>query len=284
MLGERGEYSLFVATTDVKKYAGVEYVAPVSANLLSAVERESLFAETRPEILVHLAWDQRDASFKGGSSNLEWLAAGLDILRLFGANGGRRAIFAGSSSEYEAYSGGFAEDGAKRPMSQYGACKLALTDAALPYAAKFGIGLAVARYFTIYGENDSHEFGAIPMAIRSFSEGEPVRCNAPYAIRDYVYAGDAAAATVAILESGFSGIINVASGRPRTMKEVFKTIAEEMGCERLLSFNENLGRNDVFVAQTSRLNDEIGFACATDFRDGIRRCVERRRRPAETRV
>jgi nucleoside-diphosphate-sugar epimerase len=132
----------------------------------------------------------------------------------------------------------------------------------------------VARFFTVYGESDAHAFGAIPSAIRSFAEGRPVVCKSPWAIRDYVYARDAAAAILAILQSPARGVVNVASGRPRTMREVFSVIAEEMNCPHLLSFDEGNTSSDILAADVSRLTDELNFKCGTDFRDGVRNCID----------
>ena len=274
ILRKSGKYKIFAATADGKKYSGISGFTPIETDLLKPAARESMMETAKPEILVHLAWDQRAPDFRRSPANYEWLAAGLDIMRLFALGGGRRALYAGSSSEYEAYSGGMAEGGRKREMSPYGECKLALTNSVLPYAEKSGVSLAVARFFTIYGENDAHEFGAIPSAIRSFARREPVTCKAPWAIRDYIYAGDAAAAAVAILESGLRGAVNVASGRPQTMREVFSVVAEEMNCGDMLSFDDENISPDVLTADVSRLTDELGFRCATDLRTGVKKCVE----------
>jgi nucleoside-diphosphate-sugar epimerase len=197
----------------------------------------------------------------------------LELLTLFAKYGGWRALYAGSSSEYEARSGGMREDGGARAMSPYGLCKRSLTDAAIPCAEGFGASLAVARFFTIYGEDDAHDYGAIPSAIRSLSRGEPVVCRSPMAIRDYVYAGDAARAAVAILERDFRGTVNVASGRPRFVREVFTIVAEETGRPDLLTFDEKNTATDILAADVSRLNDELGITCGTELREGIRRCV-----------
>jgi nucleoside-diphosphate-sugar epimerase len=268
------DYSFYIATTDIIKYASWNSFTPVRVDLLNQLDRESLIHNVNPDTLIHLAWDQSDAFFRRSVSNFDWLIAGLDLLRLFAHNGGKLAVFAGSGSEYESVMGCMAEDEHKRARSSYGECKLAFTNVALPYAEQHDLQLIVARYFTIFGEYDRHMFAAVPGTINSFLKKTSVICQSPYAIRDYIYAGDAADATLEILNSKFRGVVNVASGQPRTMREVFTVIAEEMDCLELLSFNENTRTDDVFIADTSRLNNEIGFKCKTDFRVGIRKCIE----------
>ena len=88
-------------------------------------------------------------------------------------------------------------------------------------------------------------------------------CKAPNTIRDYVYVGDAAKAIERILESDYAGPINVSSGQPRAMREVFGFIADTLGKRDLLSFeNEDAcglilaGDNRVFF--NTRLSPPAG--------------------------
>jgi nucleoside-diphosphate-sugar epimerase len=268
------KYKLFVATTNEGRFTEHDNVVPIQVDLLKSSERKSLFKETKPDMLVHLAWNIKEESFWHGSSNLEWLTASLDILHLFAQNGGKKMLFAGSSAEYELHCGGMAEEEGGRSRTLYGASKLAFANVSMLYGRQVDLQVVIARYFAVYGEHDARPGRAMPTAFRRFLCGKQVVCNSPCAIRDYIYALDAAQATVALLDSNFTGIVNIASGEPRTMREVFTTIAEEMGCLELLSFDENTATKDVLVADTSKLNNEIGFKCKTDFRGGIRRCIE----------
>lgn len=247
-------------------------VTPVKTDLLNHNERRALIAELKPELCIHLAWDQQGADFRESLANSVWLFASFDLLDCFWQNGGRRFLFAGSSSEYDMHSGGFKEDGAVGEGSLYGQCKRLFTQVAGMYNKATTMEVAVARYFTVYGEHDRHEFGAIPSAIDSFARGLPVLCKSPFSIRDYISADDAAAATAALLDSGITGAVNIASGEPRAMREVFSLIAEIMGCPELLSFGDVPGT--ALTADVSRMHGELGYRCVVDFREGIARTVK----------
>jgi nucleoside-diphosphate-sugar epimerase len=252
-------------------------------NLLSAPEVENMMSAVKPQILVHLAWDQHDANFRESEKNISWFSASLGLFEAFAVNGGRRSLFAGSSSEYEGSELGLpmCGDNGKKP-SFYCISKRMLTKATIDSAKIFGIKHTVARFFTIYGENDNHDFAAIPSTIDAFSRNERVVCRAPRTVRDYIHVSDAAEAAFLILESPAIGIIDVASGKPRTMREVFTAIAGEMRCPELLSFDCGNREPDILTANISRLRDEIGFRPSVDFLDGLRRCAAARlKRSAE---
>jgi nucleoside-diphosphate-sugar epimerase len=283
-LRRSGKYSLCVATTHPEKYKNMPDVSVERVNLLSTPERENMMSAVKPRILVHLAWDQNDADFRNSDKNIKWLAAGLGLFETFVDNGGRRSLFAGSSSEYEGSGPGFAMqyDNGNKP-SFYCISKRMLTKATIDHAKVCGIKHAVARFFTIYGENDNHDFAAIPSTIDAFSRNERVVCRAPRTVRDYIHESDAAEAAFLILESPAIGIMDVASGTPRTMREVFTAIAEEMRCPELLSFDCEKREPDVLTADISRLRDELCFKPSVDFNDGLRRCVAARlKRRAKT--
>ena len=189
------------------------------------------------------------------------------------AGGGRRFVFAGTSSEYEDSSGLHQEIPEQVQMSMYGETKKAFSAVAKNYCQRAGVEFADVRLFTLYGENDRHELGAIPLCIRTLLNGESFTCKAPNTVRDYVYVQDAAKAVIAVIASDYRGAINVCSCQPRSMREVFGFIARELHKEELLRF-VNEDRCDMILAGDNRiLLDKIDFHGFTDFEDGMRRTI-----------
>jgi nucleoside-diphosphate-sugar epimerase len=125
----------------------------------------------------------------------------------------------------------------------------------------------------MYGEYDDRPKRAIPWAIRSFLHHETVVCEFPKNIWDYMYIKDAAEATIEVLNAEYHGIINIASGIPRQMKDIFSEIALIMNCEKYLSFSGNDICKSMLVADTDILNNQIGYTCRTDFRMGLERTI-----------
>ncbi|MDR1501474.1 MAG: NAD(P)-dependent oxidoreductase, partial [Prevotella sp.] len=156
----------------------------------------------------------------------------------------------------------------------YGASKLAFTNMAYSFFVGRNIRYSALRYFTLYGPGDENRIAAIPSAIRSFLQGEAVICENPNNIWDYIYIDDAAEATVSVLKSEFRGIINIASGIPRRMGDVFSVIANIMGCQKLLSFNNEEICRIILVGDTDILNNKVGYRCQMEFREGLENTIQ----------
>lgn len=155
----------------------------------------------------------------------------------------------------------------------YGETKRAFSEVAKNYCKRVGVEFVDVRLFTLYGENDQHELGAIPLCIRTLINDEKFVCKAPNTIRDYVYVEDAAKAVKRIIESGFCGAVNVSSGQPRVMREVFVFIAQELGKERLLSFDNEDKCDLILVGDNRTLIQEIGYKNFVRFEDGMRKTI-----------
>src|SRR5262249_55193149 len=128
------------------------------ADLLDPVQRAALIRSVRPDLLVHCAWETRPGYFPDAPENLDWVGASLDLLRLFAAEGGRRAILIGSGAEYGAppTQGERAREADRgRPHTLYGQAKLALTETALASSRALGIEILCARLFDLFGPGDS---------------------------------------------------------------------------------------------------------------------------------
>ncbi len=266
------KYDIYAITTKYEKLAGYEYVNIVVCNLLDEEQCNKMFQNIEPDILVHLAWNQESSNFRQSCENLNWLNVSTRLLYLFEKYGGSKFIFAGSSSEYDGAEGIFKETDDVVPASIYGLCKKTFNEFANEYCKKRNLAYVGMRIFTIYGEEDRHEFGAIPYAITKLSEGEPVTCNNPATTRDYIYADDAASIALKLIAGTFTGIINVASGTPKDMAEVFNTIGKIMGKEDKVRLNLENKIKSRFEADISLLKT-LELSETRDFYEGIRSVI-----------
>jgi nucleoside-diphosphate-sugar epimerase len=86
--------------------------------------------------LLHLAWYAEPGLYWRSPKNLDWVAASLHLAQSFAANGGQRAVFAGTCAEYEWGSGRFNEFAAPcAPATLYGVSKDALRRLVAAYGA-----------------------------------------------------------------------------------------------------------------------------------------------------
>lgn len=125
-------YEVHAVTTDAARLAFAPGAQAQTADLRDSAACRAVVERVRPEALVHLAWDQKDAGFRNAPANLDWLSVSVNLLRAFYDCGGKRFLFAGTSSEYDGRSGRMEETAAARPVSMYGQCKRAVT-ALTPY-------------------------------------------------------------------------------------------------------------------------------------------------------
>jgi len=250
-------------------------VATIKADLLCSERVAKLTSDTKADICVHLAWElPGNDGFQYSSKNLEWLRASLYLLQQFAENGGKRFIFAGSSSEYGTLGSKAYDHFCEPTQSLYGVSKRAFTETAQIFAKSQRIEFACARYFSIYGEHDIRQGRAIPYAIQQLLAGREVVCMSPNSVWDYLYITDAAEATTKLIKSSLIGVVNVASGIPRSMREVFQIIAEILGCPGLVTFSAVNEPGQVLVAETKRLRDELNFLPTVNLKEGLLRTIQ----------
>ena len=239
-----------------------------TADLSDSFACECAMREALPDCMLHLAWDLSNRDFLQSDSNFEWLEISLRLLCTFQKYGGKRFVFSGSSAEYGYGQAVCSEMGPAVPSDLYGACKLGFTKLGTTYCDIHHIEFVCVRYFSVYGPGESHLLHAVPVAIDQMLRNEQFICKAPNNVWDYVYIDDVAEATVKIMQSEFCGVINI-GGIAISMRELFTTIAEQIGEPKLLKFeNEELpGRH--LIADTGVLREKIGYTNQTDIRLGL---------------
>ena len=104
-LASRSEYDITAVVSGRKEISFPENVRIEKADLLDPETIDNLIGKVQPELCCHFAWALNASGFKTSPLNLQWLEASIRILRLFVKNGGKKFLFAGSSSEYTVKSG-----------------------------------------------------------------------------------------------------------------------------------------------------------------------------------
>ena len=157
------------------------------------------------------------------------------------------------------------------PGTLYGRCKGALRSVLEPFAEQAQISWAWGRLFFLYGPNE-HPDRLVASVIRRLLAGEPAPCSVGNQVRDFLHVQDAAEALVALLGSDFQGSVNVASGKPTTVRELVLAIAEKVGRSDLLQFGaQPVGKEEppLLVADVRRLNETISWHPQYDLDAGL---------------
>jgi UDP-glucuronate 4-epimerase len=192
----------------------------------------------------------------------------------------RTVLLTSSSSVYgnRADSKAFREDDPlEPPESPYAASKRAGEDLARLLAVPYGLRVAAARLFTVYGPRQRPDL-AIARFLRAARRDEELALYGDgTATRDYTYVDDAVAGILAAaahadaLEPGMR-IWNLASNRPVRLVDLVATIGTVVG-RPLKVRHEPRQRGDVghTWGDLTRARAELGYAPTIDLETGIRR-------------
>lgn len=205
------------------------------ADFLNSAQTWELISRVRPTHLLHLAWITTPGEYWSSPENLRWVQSSIDLVMAFWEFGGKRVVGTGTCAEYDLKYGYCSEERTPlAPATLYGACKHALQLVLAAFAEGTGLSAAWGRIFFVYGPYENSD-RLIPYVINSLLKNELVRCSHGNQIRDFLYVGDVAQALFKLLESEFSGPVNIASGKPIALKEVVYKISEKLNRENLIT-------------------------------------------------
>jgi nucleoside-diphosphate-sugar epimerase len=247
------------------------------ADLLDGPQVAALVAVVRPTHLLHLAWVVTPGAFWTSPLNRPWVDASLTLLAAFGAVGGQRAVMVGSCSEYAPSADPCVEgETPLAPTTVYSACKAALGVMLPAFARQHGVPSAAwARVFYLYGPGEQAQ-RLVPSVIRTLLRDEAMPCSHGEQVRDVLDVEETADALAALLDSPVTGDVNIASGRPITLKALLSTIGAQLRRERLLQFGARpAGRDEpaTLIADVTRLTDEVGWTPRRSLEDGVARTI-----------
>ena len=261
-LFDKVNYEIYAVTSGRRAVEFPQGVNVVTANLLVRDQSIRLIEEIQPKIMLHLAWKVYEPDYLTSKSNLVWLEDSLFILRKFIESGGEYFAFGGSSTEYGHY-GGLSEKEEAPAVSLYGQCKNSFHKTALNLCGSSDVDYINLRFFSALGGGF---MARVAEAVEAFAAGNAFICNYhPYSVFDYICSEDAARAVCEIILRQYTGVVNIGSGIPRVMHDVFKTVARKMNAENLLFFEHGMHEKEIQVANTYVLNNVIGHEPLADF-------------------
>jgi nucleoside-diphosphate-sugar epimerase len=226
-------------------------------DLLNSEARKKLMEEVRPSHILNFAWIATPGVYWTSPDNEKWKEATLDLLRLAKEHGAERFVGAGTCAEYDWSMGNCDEETTPvNPATPYGKAK---AECGKEVISAEGMSTAWGRIFHLYGPYE-HPQRLVSSVIISLLKGEQIACTAGTQLRDFMHVHDVADAFVALLMSGVTGAVNIASGIPVTLREVIETIARQLEAPDLPQFGaKEIAPNDppVLTATVKRLSEEV---------------------------
>jgi UDP-glucose 4-epimerase len=171
------------------------------------------------------------------------------------------------------------ESSLPKPISPYGASKLAGEGYAHAFAAAYGLRTVALRFANVYGPWSEKKQGVIQKFFRAIRAGEPlVIYGDGSASRDYTHVDDIARAIGLALDRDVPGgtVLHIASGVETTVRELAGLCRDAAGApghpvEYRPARAGEVGRN---FASYDLASKELGYAPSIAREEGIRRTWE----------
>jgi len=203
----------------------------------------------------------------------------LNVLKASLEAGVGRVVYASSAAVYgEPRSLPVREDHPTKPLSVYGASKLAGESYCTAFHSTYGVETLVLRYFNVYGPGQNVEYaGVIQKFIDRVSVGKPpIIFGDGSQTRDFIHVLDVARANVNAVRSKVKhGIFNIASGREISIRELADLISKISGRKVEPSYTEpRPGDIKRSWADISKAAEVLGFKPEISLEKGLHLMLE----------
>lgn len=229
--------------------------------------------------LFHLSWggqrDDFDAQRRNIDGSLRLLDSARDIkekcLKSKNMDVSIRVVGIGSQAEYGVKSGLITEDLSLEPFSAYGSCKAAAYYLMESKARILGIDFIWGRIFSLIGKYEP-EGRMLPDVVRKLAAGEKVSLSSCEQFWDYLDAGDAADAIIALFEKGVTGeVYNIANGDYDRLKNFVVRAAKCVGAdESLISYGNRANPFVSLEVSGEKIKKDTGWEPKVSFEESIK--------------
>lgn len=244
---------------------------------------EAVVARVRPQAIIHLAAlvSVQESLANPGLNYALNVEATQQVAEAARRHGVARVVFASSAAIYgNATDLPLRESAEKRPISPYGAAKLASEALLLGHGASYGFTVRCQRYFNVFGPRQdpaSPYSGVISIFEQRYRDGRGVTIFGDgLQSRDFISVHDVARANVlAATRDGLtSGAANICTGRAVTLGEVVAVFRQAYpqvpppahAAARAGDIVHSLGSAELAQA-------ELGFVAAVSVEDGLRELI-----------
>ncbi len=245
------------------------------ADLRRPEDARRLVETTRPEVVIHLAWEATPGVYWTSPDNAEWADGTAALAEAARAHGVHRFVGVGSCAEYDWTGSGDLDEyrTPELPATPYGAAKLAASRAVLALENETFLP-AWCRVFLLFG---GHEYPArlVPSIALALRRGDAAPCTHGRQVRDFLHVEDVAGALMAVSASDVTGVVNIASGDPHPVGDVIAGLAQRVGRPDLIRLGEIPMREpNRLVTRAARLRQDVGWRPQWSFDEALDRTAD----------
>jgi nucleoside-diphosphate-sugar epimerase len=231
----------------------------------------------KPTHIIHCAWigvqaHERD-DLKTQLQNISFLA---DLLEISGVMKLTQFISFGSQAEYGILDSKVSENSIVKPVSLYGASKVASQQIIKTFCNSNEIKWVWLRLFSFLGENENNNW-LIPSLINKIIKGEVMDMTAGEQKYSYMFVNDFALIILKIINSNVeSGIYNLSGDELISIKELVNLIGKKLNSSPKVNWGAlpyRLNQSMHIEGNTSKLRNQIGDYKLTAISDTLDRII-----------
>jgi UDP-glucose 4-epimerase len=246
--------------------------------------RATLAAAVGAEVIVHLAANTGVAlSIDAPREDCEHNVFGvLNILEAARAHGVRRFVFASSGATLGDQPPPWHEDMAARPLSPYGASKLAGEAYCMAYSGSFGVESVALRFANVYGPRSDHKTSVVAKYLRRALAGEALEIYGDGSqTRDFIYIDDLVdAIEKATALPGLAGqVFQIGTAHGTSIVDLARMVAQEVAAQTgrdvpVLHASSLVGEVHRSVVDISKARRLLGYEPKVGLQVGLKRTLE----------
>lgn len=243
------------------------------ADLSDTAAIAALLTETRPEIVIHSAWEGVGGPNRAGDVQLDNIQTSVALADAAITAGVKKFVGVGSQAEYGRFDRRIFETDLPNPSMLYGAAKLAALHLIRQRMEGAGKDFAWARIFSTYGPGDNPNW-LIPSALAQLQAGIAPKCTAGTQTWDYLHVNDVARGILAAAVSPqATGTFNLSSGISTPVRTIIEHLRDLVAPGLDLTFGEiPFGPAQIMILEgdNTRLKAATGWSPQISIFDGLK--------------
>lgn len=223
---------------------GKEATVTTLPNVKRMITTPDLFAETEEwwqeqcreiDLVIHAAWYAEPGKYLQASQNIDCLMGSLSLAKGAAKSGVKRFLGIGTCFEYDLTLGVLSVDTPLKPLTPYAAAKAALYFSLSQWLPTQSMQFVWCRLFYLYGEGEDTR-RLVPYIRNQLEKGNPAELTSGKQVRDFLDVAEAGEMISNVALGEQTGVVNICSGVPITVKQLAEQIANEYGRQDLLMF------------------------------------------------
>jgi UDP-glucose 4-epimerase len=230
------------------------------------------------DVVIHLAANTGvPPSIENPREDMEANVIGtFNMLEASRENGVKKFIFASSGAPVGEIGPPIHEEKAPRPVSPYGASKLAGEGYCSAYYRTFGLKTVSLRFGNVYGPRSNHKSSVVAKFFKRALNSEPLEIFGDGSqTRDFIYIDDLIQAIMLSVKSDIGGeVFQIATHKETTVKEIaslIKDIVEREAGKKVDIIHSNPRQGDVKrnYSDISKAKEVLGYEPKFDIHSGL---------------